>query len=252
VGVPTLDRFGYAEITDFSQTALEVAVEEVPEIDQIALTLHGAGYGLDEIACAEAELGGLLRGLEVVGGLSSLGRITIVERDPGRAERIRIRLDELLARRPGGGFALAFNYRKLGDALLARSASAPANRDHAFVAMPFDPDFDDLYHYGLSAAIRSNGLLSERIDQAVFTGSVVEKVKEKIATAAIVVAVLTGDNPNVFLEVGYGWGCGKPTVLLRKDGSALRFDVQSEKCISYTSIKDCEEKLVAELRGLIS
>jgi nucleoside 2-deoxyribosyltransferase len=118
--------------------------------------------------------------------------------------------------------------------------------------MPFDPDFDDLYHYGLSAAIRSSGLLSERIDQAVFTGSVVEKVKEKIATATIVVAVLTGDNPNVFLEVGYGWGCGKPTVLLRKDGSELRFDVQSEKCISYTSIKDCEEKLATELRGLIS
>ena len=32
----------------------------------------------------------------------------------------------------------------------------------------------------------------------------------------------------------------------------LLFDVQGEKCIGYSSIKDCEQKLTAELRALLS
>jgi hypothetical protein len=252
VGVQTLDRFGYAEIADFAQLGIEIAGREVPEAREIALTLHGAGYGLDELACVEAEVAGLLRAFEASASLHELRQIKIVERDRGRAERITDRLRQVLDALPDGGFVLRRASGELSSNLRQWAADVPENRDHAFVAMPFGEDFDDLYHYGMSAAIRSNGLLSERIDQTSYTGNVLAKIKEKIETAAIVVANLTGDNPNVFLEVGYAWGCRKPTVLLCKKGSPLRFDVQSEKCILYASIRDCEERLEAELHGLLN
>lgn len=40
------------------------------------------------------------------------------------------------------------------------------SRAHAFVAMPFDESFNDVFHYGLANAVRANGLLCERIDSA--------------------------------------------------------------------------------------
>ncbi len=41
------------------------------------------------------------------------------------------------------------------------------------------------------------------------------------------IAVLTGANPNVYLEVGYAWGKGRrPTILVTDDAEDPRFDVQ--------------------------
>jgi hypothetical protein len=253
IGVPTLDRFRYADIADFAQAGLEAAARTVPDVREIALTLHGAGYGLDELACAEAELAGLLRGIGSSAALRDLRRVRLVERDRKRAERITKRFRRVLDAHPDGGFVLWPASRGPSSRLGEWTSQVTKDRAHAFVAMPFDKKFDDLYGYGMSAAINANGLLSERIDKSVYTGDVLDRIKELIETSVLVVANLTDDNPNVFLEIGYSWGRGKPTVLLceRQEGSQLRFDVQGEKCIFYTSIKDCEQKLEAELRGIL-
>ncbi len=48
-------------------------------------------------------------------------------------------------------------------------------------------------------------------------GDVLEQVKKKIEeTASVVIAVLTEANQNVYLEIGYAWGKGRPTILLVK------------------------------------
>ena len=76
-----------------------------------------------------------------------LERIAIVEVDPGRAARLRERLDEVL--RPHDLIA----GDRVGDALddgraehLDRVGYDSAGRDHAFVAMPFADEFEDLFH----------------------------------------------------------------------------------------------------------
>lgn len=73
---------------------------------------------------------------------------------------------------------------------------------------------------------------------------------KKIESAVVVIADLTGTNENVFLEVGYAWGKGKPTILLARQDVDLPFDVQGHKCLKYESIKDLEDKLTGELEGL--
>jgi hypothetical protein len=88
-----------------------------------------------------------------------------------------------------------------------RSAGYDADtKEHAFVAMPFAESFDDLFHYGIVPPIRGAGLICERLDELSFTGDVVQRLKERIDAARIVVADLTNANPNVYLEVGYAWG----------------------------------------------
>jgi nucleoside 2-deoxyribosyltransferase len=64
------------------------------------------------------------------------------------------------------------------------------------------------------------------------------------------IAVLTGANPNVYLEVGYAWGKGRPTILVTDDAENPRFDVQGQRCLKYKRIKDVEETLTRELRIL--
>ena len=124
------------------------------------------------------------------------------------------------------------------------------SKPHIFVAMPFAEEMEDVFHFGIQGPVNASGFLCERADIASFTGDVVEWVKRRIASASLVIADLSGANPNVYLEVGYAWGCGRPTILLTRDTSHLRFDVQSQKCLTYKKIKDLESMLQAELKNV--
>ena len=75
-------------------------------------------------------------------------------------------------------------------------------------------------------------------------------VRDRIASSKLLVADLTGANPNVYLEVGYAWGCKIPTVLLVKDSAELKFDVAGHRCLVYKSIAQLEESLKRELKVL--
>ncbi len=221
----------------------------------MALTLHGAGYGLDEIACLDAELAGLLDAFELETVSPSLERVAIVEADLGRAERLRRHLEKTLS-----GSALSGDTAgtvtipfagEIGNKVGNVSSQTPSDRDHAFVAMPFAKQFEDVFHYGIAPSIHSVGLLCERIDQATFTGDVLARMKERITTATLMVADLTDANPNVYLEVGFAWAADVPTVLVHHRDSELKFDVQGQKCLNYSTIKELEERLAPELKKLV-
>jgi hypothetical protein len=77
-----------------------------------------------------------------------------------------------------------------------------------FFLLAAQPTFDDVFHYGIQGAVKSAGLLCERADLTSFVGDAMEWVKQRIRSATFVVADLTTANPNVYLEVGYAWGCG--------------------------------------------
>ncbi len=116
--------------------------------------------------------------------------------------------------------------------------------------MPFAEEMDDVFHYGIQGAVNAAGFLCERADLSSFTGDVMDWVKRRISNATLVVADLSSANPNVYLEVGYAWGCRVPTVLLSGNTSDLKFDVRSQRCIVYKSIESLEDALSRELKCL--
>lgn len=179
--------------------------------------------------------------------------MVFLERDRGRAKRMQQRLRLLLP-----------SLRVTADRPLGPTAADPLSvehlrsvgydsesKHHAFVAMPFDSSFEDVFYYGIAPPIRAAGLLCERVDQISFTGDVVVQLKDRISRAQFLVADLTGANPNVYLEVGYAWGRGVPTVLLCDKVDDLRFDVRGHRCVVYSSIRDLESKLEKEISGLL-
>jgi len=253
VGVPDLDDFGYREIREFSRRVLSALAGAAPETTTVVATLHGANYGLDEVEAFEAEIAGFVDAVRTKDMPPSLEKVTIVERNVGRAARLKEHLEELLP----GGIVVESTRGPASEAQLERTERlraagyASKSKAHVFVAMPFKSEMDDHYHYGIQGAVRESGFLCERADLSAFTGDVMRWVQERIRTASLVVADLTEANPNVYLEVGYAWGCGIPTILLVNDTNHLKFDVRGQRCLVYKSIRDLEESLRKELQTLL-
>ncbi len=251
VGVPQLREFSYGEIRRFARHALAALAGKAPETRSVVLTVHGPGYGLDEIEAFEAEVAGLADAIHEQDCPEALRKITIVERNIGRARRLNAALADLLPedviKKNRGARSLEGTHAS--EKLRVAGYTSDA-KDHVFVAMPFKEDMDDVYHYGIQSAVKAAGFLCERADLSTFTGDVLEWVRSRIRSASLVVADMTDANPNVYLEVGYAWGVGVPTVLVAKSVDHLKFDVRGQRCLPYKKIKELEESLTSELRGL--
>ena len=252
VGVGPLYEFQYPEIRKFARTALAAAAEAEPEATMISITLHGPGYGLDEVESFNAEIAGLIDALQAGDAPPQLTSIVMVERDGARVKRLRRLLANIL---PDGKVVLGPGGRPRAltseRAELVRAAGIEATQKvHVFVAMPFTEEMEDVFEFGIKSPINDRGYLCERADLAVFAGDINQWVKERIATADMVVADLTGANPNVYLEIGYAWGTDRSTVLVAREGTELKFDVRTQRCLFYKNIKDLKAQLTVELEGL--
>lgn len=250
VGVNPLWEFGYEQIRAFARRVLVILAGERPETRSLLVTIHGPGYGLDENESFESQVAGFLDAIQSGDAPSLLELIRFVERDSGRATRLqrtlhRLLPDNTIASRGTGTPAPRVTTDRLRSVGYTSAAKA-----HVFVAMPFVQEMEDVFHYGIQNAVNSVGWLCERADLSAFTGDVMHWVRKRIKTASLVIADLTGANPNVYLELGFAWGCGTPAVILAKDVQDLRFDVRGQRCLLYKTIKDLETKLSSELHDL--
>jgi hypothetical protein len=249
VGVPRLWDFGYSEIRQFSKDALAILAKQDCEKGLVAMTIHGVGYGLDEREAFLAQVAGLMEYLESPDTTWRPEKILIVERDGNRAERIAAFLDEVEG--AAGVDTHAWGHRASTRPLPDAGIDSDAKK-HVFVAMPYDDEMEDVYDFGICQPVNAAGFLCERCDRAVFTGDVLDRIRERIASATVVVADVTGANPNVYLEVGYAWGKGVPTLLVAKEGQELQFDVRTHKCLYYRNISELRRKMSGLMPKLLA
>ena|ERR1035437_7115482 len=92
--------------------------------------------------------------------------------------------------------------------------STTTPKPFVFVLMPFDSSFDDIYKLGIKAACHDAGAYCERVDEQILDESMLERIYNQIYKADIIVADMTGKNPNVFYEAGYAHALGKSTILM--------------------------------------
>jgi len=248
LGVEQLWKFDYSRIRQFGRDAVRIAAQTFPKARILGMTIHGVGYGLDEQEAFRAQLAGAFETIEA-GQTGQLEQIWIVERNRDRAERLKAILSKIVPSPPPALMKAA--RARSGKISESIDAGLPSQKkQHVFVAMPFSEEMEDVFEFGIKGPVNAAGLLCERVDMAVFTGDILERIKERIESASLVIADLTGSNPNVYLEVGYAWGCRRPTLLIARGHDDLKFDVRSHRCISYSSIRDLREQLRAELPHL--
>jgi hypothetical protein len=104
VGVVTFQAFGYEAIRQYSKRALTWLARSNEAVSHVMLTLHGAGFGLDEREFFRAELAGIIDAIELKKHPAGLELITIIEIDHDRAQRLQKVLDSVfpgsIAERP--------------------------------------------------------------------------------------------------------------------------------------------------------
>lgn len=122
----------------------------------------------------------------------------------------------------------------------------------AFVLMPFDTDFDDIYKLGIQAVAAECDVIAERVDEQTFSETMLERIYRQIEHADFIIADMTGKNPNVFYEVGYAHARGKLCTLLTQSAGDIPFDLLHHRHIIYNgSIQTLKEKLRTEIHWLV-
>jgi hypothetical protein len=105
--------------------------------------------------------------------------------------------------------------------------------DTCFVMMPFGAWFDRYYQEIYVPAIKEAGFEPVRADELFTTGSVVEQIWEQIEKAKLLLADLSGKNPNVFYELGLAHAAKKPVVFTASQVDDVPFDLRHLRVIIY-------------------
>lgn len=251
VGIAALPQFSYADIRSFGRRSLAILEKEMPGVKKVAMTIHGVGLGLDEEESFKAQVAGILEALQAGDMPPYLEEVVIVERHEKRVERLNDLLHAWLPKvEVESRVALSHSAPPAVVESMRMAGIDSEAKPFVFVAMPFSEAFDDIFHYGIKGACKNAGFLCERADHEVFTGDIMDWMKQRIQACHFVIAELTGANANVYLEVGYAWGVDKPTILLIQKAEELKFDVQGMRAIIYTKISELEQKLTQELAAL--
>ena len=114
-----------------------------------------------------------------------------------------------------------------------KSQPLSPSKGMVFCIVPSDKTSVDNYLFGIRDAALAAGFKCYRKDEKVFTTDIVKDIKKKIQAADVVVADLTGSNPNVYYEVGYAHALGKDVVLIAQSEKDLKFDLQNMRSIIY-------------------
>lgn len=259
VGAPPVFELRYPQLRALSRRFLEALWEAGVKAEHMATTLHGVrtGAGLDEVEAFRSLLLGLADAYDAGHYPPMLQRVTFVEQDENRVRVLQEALSRFLPADEPAPAAQDDDKHDTGTtAVLTGQESfkeefagpvADESTPHIFVAMPFKEDYDDQYYLAIQPVIHELGLLSERMDLQSFTGDIKARMLDRIRSARLIVALLDGGNPNVYLEVGYAWGVETQTILVAHDGEPLPFDVRGERVLIYDRIYRLKQMLKAEL-----
>jgi hypothetical protein len=252
LGVGPLAAFRYERIEKFGKRVVRSVAKYRQEVRCLALTIHGPGYGLDPEQAFLSMISGLVAEWKAVD--NQIEDVVISEISQKRCELLyevlKERAPEFGAVWDGRTNSAVFDQKVLVASTQEFGASVE-EKPRLFVAMPFSDDFQDIFEFGFHEAAKRNAFVCERLDVLNFTGDIVSEIKKRIKASVGVIALVDGHNPNVFLEIGFAWAHGKPTILVaKKDEVTLPFDISGQRCIFYRNLVNLRDLLSTEIAAL--
>ena len=120
-----------------------------------------------------------------------------------------------------------------------------------FVLMPFAPEFNAVYEWGIKAAADILDLECIRSDEIQHNKDAICIICQNIQSSEFVLADLTDRNPNVFYELGLAHGFGREVILITQNRAELPFDLKIMNNIEYQDENNLRHQLEKFLRGLL-
>jgi hypothetical protein len=224
--------FTYTSVDTYARRIWKVATSDrsggLPNITSIATVVHGPGAGLDTSEAMETLLTAFAGELQLGQRLGDLREIILVEKDESIFQRLRERLEHLENKGIVASDGKAMFLRPCD----LKPAGTKGSLRHLFVAMPYAKEFNNTYYFGIKGPVEQRDRQCERVDEDKYVGDVVDRIKERISTAELLIADLTGSSANVFYEVGYADGLGKSIILLSQ-AQDVPFDLHTRHQIRY-------------------
>lgn len=123
----------------------------------------------------------------------------------------------------------------------------PIDEKLCFVLMPFKEELDAIYHEIIKPVVIKNDLKCIRADEVYYVGSIMDDIWEQIQKSTIIIAELTGRNPNVFYELGLAHAVKKRSVLITQSIEDVPFDLRHHRCIVYSDTIKGASKLKEQI-----
>lgn len=136
-----------------------------------------------------------------------------------------------------------------------RGFAVSLQKPTAFVVIQFTDEFNALFEEVIRPVCEEFDYTCVRADDIYNTGLIIDDITRSIREAAVVIADITPNNPNVFYEVGYSHGLNKPTILLSdRKRDRLPFDVSGFRTLFYDNTiggkSTVEERLRSHLKSI--
>ena len=119
-------------------------------------------------------------------------------------------------------------------------------KDYVFVLTPFHTKYDGVYEEIKSVCDKAD-IRCVRGDEQNFKGDIFSHVLKNIVQAKVVIANLSGRNPNVLYELGIAHALDKTTILVSNMLEELPADIKSKRIVVYKGVGDLENRLPVEL-----
>lgn len=133
------------------------------------------------------------------------------------------------------------------------------SKDKCFIVTPIGKDNSDERRFaeGITEAVlipvlneyKMEVVVAHKISQA---GSINDQIIKHIYEDKLVIANLTGLNPNVMYELGVRYTMRKHTILICEKGTILPFDIINERTIFYTNDIAGSKELATSLKDMLS
>jgi len=161
-------------------------------------------------------------------------------------ERVKVRDTSLLPRTKPFRTSLP-DFERLQAESVLQGDGVEIHEGTGFVLLPHRPQFEDLFENVIRPAMSDNGIVAKKAHNIYEPGSILGQVWSQIRTAEVIVADVTGINPNVIFELGLCFGLHRCPILVVLDPSELPFNLRSLRYTQYENTVGGAAKLKSDL-----
>jgi len=124
------------------------------------------------------------------------------------------------------------------------------NKKLVFVLMPFREKLQNVYEK-IKDTVQERKLSCLRCDDIFSEGLIIKQIWENIYKSQMVIADATGQNANVFYEIGLAHAMGKPVIIISQNKDDIPFNIRGMEFIIYENNKQGLKKLGSDLSKAI-
>lgn len=111
-----------------------------------------------------------------------------------------------------------------------------------FILTPFNDRYLNDYK-AIEQACINIGISVSRGDEERINGDILSYIVSQICSSQLIIANISGRNPNVFYELGIAQALGKPAIIVSKGAKDIPFDLKNRQIIIYDSLSDLTSKI---------